>query len=134
MVDFAGAKVRRLEVTRYVTSHNQGLHIEQAMLEHPSSTACRAPRLAAARRIERHTWWCVHAALLAALEGRVADAAALVAAADAAYHATDDRRQHNEAMEHARTLALGRVASSGRPAGAALGDVELLRLALGECG
>jgi tetratricopeptide (TPR) repeat protein len=91
--------------------------------------------LAAARRIERLTWWCDHAALLAALEGRLADAAALVAAADAAYRAADDRRQHNEAQEHARTLALGVPAAAlQHDTHDRLGDVELLTLVLGEGG
>jgi hypothetical protein len=91
----------------------------------------------AARRVQRLSWWCDHAALLAALQGRPADAARLAGAAEARYAAAHDRRQANEAREHARTRAalhagLGAAELAAcMAAGAALADDELPPLAFG---
>ncbi|HSW03690.1 ATP-binding protein [Aquabacterium sp.] len=86
---------------------------------------------ATARRIQRLSWWCDHAALLAALEGRPGDAAALLAAADAHYAAAADRRQHNEAQAHTRTCALLAAGAWALHARAAPPDALLQRLAFG---
>jgi len=87
----------------------------------------------AAARLERSTWWCDHAALLAALQGRPADAAGLMAAADARYRERGEARQHNEAESRRRTLALLGLEPAAAPApdGPPQGDELLLRLALG---
>jgi len=86
---------------------------------------------ATARRIQRLTWWCDHAALLAALEGRPGDAAALLAAADAHYEAAAERRQLNEAQEHARTCALLGAGALAQHAADVPRDALVLQLAFG---
>lgn len=87
--------------------------------------------LAGARRIARLSWWCDHGALLAAHEGRLADAAVLLAAADEAYRSVGESRQHNEALEHERTLALGAIPAPPTLDTMAPTDESLLHWALG---
>lgn len=72
-----------------------------------------------ALRFEMQAWWADYLALLAALEGRPADAARLAGYADAVYLRHQDHRQANEAAAVERARALAR---------AALGDAEAARL------
>lgn len=83
----------------------------------------------AAARVGRAGWWCDHAALLAALQGRPKDAARLMAAAESRYHGAGDTRQHNEAVTHRRARAL--LGWDGGIAPADVDDAQLPGLAFG---
>ena len=114
--DARAAVATGLELVAQLQAQRDDNHLAYARLNLAAAwlalddTAAARPVLQAAlttaRRIQRLSWWCDHAALLAALEGRHGHAAVLMAAADACYQADDDRRQENEAHEAARTRAL----------------------------
>ncbi|MBC7939059.1 MAG: hypothetical protein H7Z19_04725, partial [Chitinophagaceae bacterium] len=91
----------------------------------------------AAQRVQRQACCIDYMALLAALRGRLSDAALLVGAAEAQLATADNIRQVNEAAAHARTLSL--LAQGLSPAemaacqrlGATLADADVAPLAFG---
>jgi predicted ATPase len=90
-----------------------------------------------AARFEMQAYWADYLALLAALDGRLREAARLAGYSTARYGRNDDRRAPNEVAAWDQACALARTALSAREfddlygEGAALGDADVAALAFG---
>jgi hypothetical protein len=135
------ALIAKLEGTRFESSLAYArLNLAAALLALDQTTEARAIAQAGwpqAPRFDMQAYWADYFALLAALEGRAADAARLAGYADATYVRNDDERQNNEAaaVERARALAratLGAAEAARLQAeGARCSDDEAAALAFG---